>query len=204
MKDKDREIIQMNREYYNQNADTFIEGTMQADMSSLYEIFESYIPEGARILDLGFGSGRDTLHFIEKGHEVVSIDISEALVERAKKILPNVVRLLDFHDLDYVKEFDAIWACASMLHCTETSLQLVIERCIRAIKTSGILYMSFKRGDGLDIHKARCFLDVEPIVLEQILGRMEGVSIQKIWITEDVRKDRDDEWVNIICKSVDF
>jgi SAM-dependent methyltransferase len=198
MKDKDREIIQMNRDYYNQNADAFIEGTMQADMSSLYDIFESHIPEGAKILDLGFGSGRDTLHFLEKGYEVVSVDISEAFVERARNFLPNEVRLLDFHDLDYMKEFDAIWACASLLHCTETSLQLVIERCIRALKTSGILYMSFKKGDGLLIRRSRCFLDIEPTVLEQILGTIEGVSIQKIWITEDVRKDRDDEWVNIL------
>lgn len=198
MKEKNKGIIQLNREYYNQNADAFIEGTMQADMSTLYEVFESYIPVGAKILDLGFGSGRDTLYFLSKGYEVVSVDISEVLVEKAKQILPNEVRLLDFHDLDYEDEFDAIWACASLLHCPEGSLQRVIERCIKALRPCGILYMSFKKGNGLLIRRSRCFLDAEPDVLEQMLGTIEGVSVQDLWLTEDVREDRNEVWVNVV------
>lgn len=200
MKKNHDDIVKMNRDYYNQNTDAFIEGTMGADMSSIYEVFEKYIPEGAKILDLGFGSGRDTLHFLEKGYEVVSIDISEELVVRAKRILPNKVRLLDFHDLDYESEFDAIWACASLLHSTEEALKSVIRGCQRALKPGGTLYMSFKKGEGQIIRRSRIFLDMQPETLREIIGTIEGIVIKELRLTEDVRLDHDDEWINVICQ----
>ncbi len=49
--------------YYNQHAQAFFENTYQVEMESLYAPFLRYLPEQALILDLGCGSGRDTLAF---------------------------------------------------------------------------------------------------------------------------------------------
>ena len=61
--------------YYNKNAKNFIEDTMNADMSKQYQLFEKYLKSNKlTILDLGFGSGRDSLYFQNKGYDVYSLD----------------------------------------------------------------------------------------------------------------------------------
>lgn len=52
-------------------------------MEDLYQPFLVLFPESARILDLGCGSGRDTLAFKSKGYKVEAIDYSEQLVKKA-------------------------------------------------------------------------------------------------------------------------
>ena len=58
------------KDYYQENAKEYIGKTINADMSSLYSKFEKYLRPGSKILDLGFGSGRDSLYFLSKGYEV--------------------------------------------------------------------------------------------------------------------------------------
>lgn len=50
-------------DYYDINALKFFESTFKVDMESLYLPFLRYLPDHAFILDLGCGSGRDTLDF---------------------------------------------------------------------------------------------------------------------------------------------
>ena len=44
-------------EYYNQNADMFVQGTRLADFTAVQARFAKMLPAGSRILDLGCGSG---------------------------------------------------------------------------------------------------------------------------------------------------
>ena len=41
---------------------------------------------GASILDLGCGSGRDSLYFLEKGYIVTSVDASEEMVRLSSEL----------------------------------------------------------------------------------------------------------------------
>lgn len=50
-------------DYYNEYAEEFAQATLTVDMDSLYIPFLSELPECAFILDVGCGSGRDTLVF---------------------------------------------------------------------------------------------------------------------------------------------
>lgn len=60
--------------YYNENLKEFIENTFSCDMSLEYHFFEQYLTCARTILDLGFGSGRDSLYFKNNGYEVYSLD----------------------------------------------------------------------------------------------------------------------------------
>ena len=61
--------------YYSEHSQEYIENTKDANMKNLYSFFERYIPSNAqKIMDLGFGSGRDSLYFKSKGYEVLSLD----------------------------------------------------------------------------------------------------------------------------------
>lgn len=69
--------------YYNENAKKFTEGTLYVDFSYTQNKFLSRLVDGAKILDFGCGSGRDTKYFLEKGYEVEAIDGSEELCKIA-------------------------------------------------------------------------------------------------------------------------
>ena len=66
-------------QYYNQNAGSFVSGTVHADLTDTLNRFLSRLEPGAAILDFGCGSGRDTKYFLEHGYQVEAIDGSEEL-----------------------------------------------------------------------------------------------------------------------------
>ena len=52
-------------------------------MEALYQPFLEQLAHDAYILDLGCGSGRDTLAFRKKGYHVDAIDYSEEHVKKS-------------------------------------------------------------------------------------------------------------------------
>ncbi len=76
-------------DYYNQYADQFVQATLYVDMESLYQPFLAELPDSARILDLGCGSGCDTLAFKNRGYQVDGIDYSEVLVKRNEYLIAS-------------------------------------------------------------------------------------------------------------------
>ena len=79
--------------------------------------FLEQLAHDAYILDLGCGSGRDTLAFKNKGYQVDAIDYSGVLVERASQLTGIAVQQQSFYELDIHDVYDGVWACASLLHC---------------------------------------------------------------------------------------
>ena len=70
-------------QYYNTNADSFIDNTFNADVSTDIHNFIKKVKSGGKILDVGCGSGRDALIFKNLGFNVTAFDVSEELVKKA-------------------------------------------------------------------------------------------------------------------------
>ncbi|MEQ1755825.1 MAG: class I SAM-dependent methyltransferase [Micropepsaceae bacterium] len=104
------------------------------------------LPSGAEVLDLGCGTGRDTLAIRDAGFSVTAIDGSAEMAREAEKRVGLPVRVLLFEDLDYENQFDGIWACASLLHVPRAGLADVLARVHRALKPGGTVVASFKSG----------------------------------------------------------
>ena len=190
-------------DYYNRNADAFVEGSVAADMSRHYSEFLKFLPAGAAILDLGCGSGRDTRYFSSLGYTMTAVDGSRELCRKASEYTGIDVCCLTFDALDYEEQFDGIWACASLLHVPKAEMAAVLDRVSRALRPGGILYASYKYGTAEREKDGRFFSDYTEKDLPALFGAHNGFRVLTSWSNEDVRPDRNEKWLNVIAKKID-
>lgn len=187
-------------DYYNKHAEEFTASTFEVDMESLYKPFLAELPGGTRILDVGCGSGRDTLAFKNKGYQIDAIDYSRALVERATQLTGIAVQQQSFYEIEVQDIYDGVWACASLLHCDRNRLPDVLKRIHSALRCGGICYMSFKYGTTDREKDGRAFTDLDEDQAKLLLDQLNDVEVLEQWITVDKRPDRDEQWLNILWK----
>ena len=187
--------------YYNQNADSFIQGTVSVDFSQVQDKFLERLNVGDYILDFGCGSGRDTKYFLKKGMVVDAIDGSVNLCKLASEYTGIKVRNILFQELDEQEKYDGIWACASILHLSKEELSVVLDKMIAALKKNGIIYTSFKYGDFEGERNGRYFTDFTVESFKEFIENVDSVKIEEYWITGDVRQGRGEEkWLNLILR----
>jgi SAM-dependent methyltransferase len=187
--------------FYNLNAEKFAGQTLNVEFQDIQNKFLSYLSPKSLILDFGCGSGRDTRYFLSKGYRVEATDGSEELCEIASKETGILVRNEYFQDLIDRNKYDAIWACASILHLPYAELISVFNKIHNALKVKGILYTSFKYGDYEGMRNGRYFTDFTKERLDSLLKYTLPFEILEQFITNDVRPDRENEkWLNVILK----
>ncbi len=184
--------------YYNQNSEQFVQTTLNVNMESLYQAFLVLLPNGGHILDLGCGSGRDTLAFKNKGYQVEALDYSKALVEKATALTGIPVRYQSFYDLNDHGIYDGIWACASLLHVPASSMTATLQHLAGLLQAQGVLYVSFKYGADDVERNGRHFTNCTEQRLQDFLAGT-GLSIVETWLTADQRPERaDEQWLNAL------
>lgn len=184
-------------DYYTQHAQSFVADTASVDMGENHRRFLVRVPAGGRILDLGCGSGRDSLAFLRSGYRVLPVDGSPAMLEATRRLTGLPGQRLRFDELNFEEEFDGIWACASLLHVPLGQLEQVLSRVWRALKAARPLYVSFKKGSGERQCGPRHFTDLELPDLEARLRNLPGVGEVELWESSDVRPGRAGErWSN--------
>ena len=188
------------KQYYQDNAQDFFDSTVNADLSSHYDHFLRYVPEHGKILDFGCGSGRDTKTFLQKGYTVEAIDGSSEMCRLASDYCGIQVRCMDFQDLNEDEKYDAIWACASLLHVAKDQMPTVIIKMRDALVSTGVMYISFKYGNYEGERNGRFFFDVTPEVFSDLISRVSGLKVIEEWFTEDVRPEKETQWYNVILK----
>lgn len=185
--------------YYKENSQEFIDGTINCDMTIQYEFFERYLYDKPNtILDLGFGSGRDSLYFSKK-YDVYSLDPVEEFCDNAKKLGLKNVYCTTVQDMKFNNMFDGIWACASLLHIPYNELNQAFKKCYDALKSDGVMYCSFKYGTYQGERNGRYFTDLNEELLFDVLMNT-GLTILETSITEDVRAERSGKWLNAILR----
>ena len=202
MEDKCRTDTEKTIEYYDKNAAAFVGSTINADVTDLYKPFEELIPPGARILDLGCGSGRDSKYFVQHGYDVLALDPSPAMCGHTRSIVDIPVFQMKAEDMSFHNEFDAVWACASLLHVPRDQQKKVMILIGKALKPEGICYCSWKYGDEERKDNGRHFTDYTERSLSNLLRRVAIFEVINYWITDDVRIDRDQKWINVIMKKI--
>lgn len=189
--------------YYNTNAHSFVSSTRSVDFTQTQDRFLRLLPSAAAILDFGCGSGRDTKYFLDAGMQVDATDGSEELCRLASEYTGIPVRQMLFEELDAKAQYDGIWACSSILHLSKESLEDVLKKMIVALKEHGIIYTSFKYGTFEGERNGRFFTDFTEETFREFVADVDGIRIEEMWITGDVRPGRGDErWLNLILRKI--
>lgn len=85
-------------EYYNANAEKFVESTLSVDFSQVQREFLNLLMPGSYIFDFGCGSGRDTKYFLEHGYRVDAVDGSAKLCRIASDLQESKCTRCCFRD----------------------------------------------------------------------------------------------------------
>lgn len=193
-------------DYYNKNSEEYFNSTLNVDMTNTYKPFLKLVPKDGKILDLGCGSGRDSMNFMKLGYEVTSVDGAKELAKKASVLLGKEVIVSTFEELELKEKFHGIWACASLLHIKREDLKTVLNNLYNNLEDNGVFYMSFKYGEKEYVDDKNryfnCFTD------ESIIGFINEntkFNILGLYITEDkLGRVNEVKWLNLICNKKEF
>ncbi|WP_341788315.1 MULTISPECIES: class I SAM-dependent methyltransferase [unclassified Rickettsia] len=195
-------MITKNIQYYDNNAQSFYDKTINLDLSDSYKEFISYLPEKAHILDAGCGAGRDTKYFLSQNYQVTAFDGSSEMVKLASKATGIDILHLSFQDMDFENIFDGVLAQASLLHVPYSETKDIYKKIHRALKPDGIFYACYTHGDDLVQADDRDFYNMNEDIVKPYFDGL--FDIIKMWTSEDGRisASKDKLWFNFIVRKI--
>ena len=187
-------------DYYNRYAVPYYEETVDASMEEVMKPFVELLSEeseNAEVLDLGCGSGRDTLLLEEYGFYVTPMDGSEEMCKLAEVNTDKEVLQMTYDEMEFDDVFDGI----SLIHLTEDEMRKVMKKLVQALKENGVLYFSVHRGDRDGIYHGRYFHDYNRRELQSLMEEYPELEVVDIWTTQDVRSEKSDKlWLNVLAR----
>lgn len=107
--------------------------------------------EGGKILDLGFGDGRNMSFLIEQGYQTYGVEITQAIVDlvqerlRELKLKSKELKVGKNHNIPFEDElFDMILGCHVSYYCdNDTSFKDNLNEFVRLLKPGGWFISSF-------------------------------------------------------------
>lgn len=189
------------RAFYEENASSYAAATRTADLSALMDGFARQLPAGARVLDLGSGSGRDLAGFLARGFEAVGLDLSINMADLARLHSGAPVAVADMVSLPFAEAtFDAVWASASLLHLEVHAQIVALAEIRRVLRTPGLLFSSMKRGSG-DVREpcGRAFSYVEA---DDWTDRLQSTGYEVLQIATQIeaRPVSPVSWLSCLCR----
>ena len=187
--------------YYEEHAQRYYETTKHINMSAQHKMLTRYLTPRAYILDLGCGSGRDSLAFLQAGYKVRAVDGSKQLCQIASTHIKQTVHHQQFSELNDVNEYDAIYACASLLHVPSNELESILKLCEQALKCNGYMYASFKYGTFEGYREERYFTDFTAETFELFIQKIPTLKLIECVISSDnMNREASVKWLNVILK----
>ncbi len=114
---------------------------LPAAMPALEKLFFSKLPAGSRVLDLCCGSGHVTKELVERGYAVTGVDLSSALIEKARQTLPAAEFLVqDARELRLQSRYDGVISTFDSLNhiLSLEDLRKVFARVGQHLRTNGL------------------------------------------------------------------
>lgn len=142
--------------FYDTHAEQATASYERVDFSPIVDRFAAALPPGARVLDLGCGSGRDAARLAAAGYDVTVADGSEAMLASATTLHPELTGRTAHVVLPAPLPFPAaafggVMSWAVIMHVHETDVPAVFAELARIVAPGGVLgYSVNTERSGLD------------------------------------------------------
>lgn len=188
-------------DYYNKYAANVFEETVGLDMGDAIGRFLALLEEGDAILDMGCGSGRDSLIFYEQGYDVTPLDGSEEMCRLAQVHTGLDVLQMTYEEMAFDGAFDGVWACDSLIHIPKDELPGIFKKVARALEEDGVFFLSMRLGDLDGFRGGRYFNAFSERELCSLLESDGYFRIEKEWVSGDARVNHPDtQWIYILAR----
>jgi len=153
----------------------------------------SKVPKGTKILDVAIGTGAPFGNFFEKNdYKVYGVDIAPILIEKCKKLNPNInSEVGDAENLKYPENF---FNCTYCFHSTAyfTNLDKVIDEMIRVTIPNGLIIFDIQNRNNNEIVQ-----NYDKMLLTKRKGFRKFVRYSKNIVKIILRKGMPD-WTDVI------
>jgi 2-polyprenyl-3-methyl-5-hydroxy-6-metoxy-1,4-benzoquinol methylase len=184
--------------YYDDHAAEVSRRFETANMSRIHGYLLSHMPgKGARVMEIGCGSGRDAAFLLANGYDIRAIDASRGLIEEALKIHPELHDRLAVAGVPFPEEspilretFPAIVSMAVLMHIPEKDIDETVAQIRRMLAAGGTAFISVSTGraevdkDGRG-NGGRLFLERPPEDLQRVFEK-HGFLLAARYATSDV------------------
>lgn len=124
--------------------------SLQNPEIAIFKDIESNI-RNKKILDIGVGGGRTTIHLTKLTNDYIGIDYSEMMIKDCKKEFPNIdFRVCDARDLSIFSNdtFDfVLFSFGGIDHCSDNDRLLILREIHRILKPHGYFAFSTHNRD---------------------------------------------------------
>lgn len=169
-----------------------------SEPSDYIDEFLNLLTKDGRILDVGCGVGVDANHMASKGFKVIGIDLSNEMLNIAKRKFPGIkFERLDMRELSLEPgSFDGIFVAFSLIHIPKKDVPNILKRLYGFLKKDGIIYIAIQEGDSQEISvteplkpNEKIFLNINSSSEIKTLLKDAGFSIIKEYKRETKSKE---------------
>ena len=140
------------------------------DGRALVDLLSRHLPDGATVLELGMGPGKD-LKLLSRHYRVTGSDNSTAFLDRYRRQNPAAdLVLLDAVAMTIERRFDGIYSNKVLHLLTRQQLKESLQRQAHVLNSQGLLLHSFWYGDQEETFSGLRFVYYTLDSLNSIIG----------------------------------
>jgi len=133
--------------YYNDNADSLSERYDAVDFNKIQKSISTYFIGDKKVIEIGFGSGRDANYLINNGFNVIGIDGSKEMLKKAQQNYPllngRLIQAVLPDEFPYFEtRFDAAYSIATLMHFDEEGIVEILKKIRNVLKPNSPVYIS--------------------------------------------------------------
>jgi cyclopropane fatty-acyl-phospholipid synthase-like methyltransferase len=178
-------------------------------MVQTHALLLHHLPKGARLLEIGCGSGRDAAFLLDHGFSVTAIDPSAEMIAMALRWHPNLhghvvqtgMPLTHGHPL-LSQVFDGVVSIAAVMHIADADMTLFAAQARDMLRPEGVLFLSSSVcRDGVVNGRdkgGRLFIERPARVLQAIFEHQDFQLITTVDTADSFA--RDIRWTTLVMK----
>lgn len=126
-------------EYYDSHLENYIKIGGAVVLEGKIKKFIEILP-GKRVIDVACGPGHDTDYMVGQGIDCTGVDLSNSMIDYAKKNCRGKFRVMDFFNLESDDNcFDGMWCSSIFVHIKRSDVSNILKISHAKLKKDGVL-----------------------------------------------------------------